>query len=70
MPGPYADQKHQFHDEYGKRQMTVITIYLPTGEYGAYRDDEDDGHIRGFGISRLEAIADLKEWIEDNEAGE
>ena len=66
MPGPYQDQKHYFRDDNDNRTV-VITTWLPTGEYGAYRDDEDDGCIRGFGTSRLEAIADLREWIEDNE---
>lgn len=48
---------HYFND------ATVITGLLPTGEFGAYRDDEDEGHIRGFGHSRLAAIADLNEAI-------
>ena len=63
MPGPYKDQTHYFRDDNDNRTV-VITTWLPTGEYGAYRDDEDDGCIRGFGTSRLEAIADLREWTQ------
>jgi len=40
----------------------VITGLLPTGEFGAYRE-QDDGLIRGHGHSRLAAIADLNEQI-------
>ena len=65
MSSTYADRKHYFRDE--NSQTTVITTWLPTGEFGAYRDDEDDGHVRGFGATRLEAIADLQEWIEDQQ---
>jgi len=41
--------------------QTVITGLLPTGEYGAYVDELDDGMIRGHGHSRWAAIADLAE---------
>jgi hypothetical protein len=44
----------------------VVTTLLPNGEYGAYREDEDEGRYRGFGPSRLAAMADLQAWIEDN----
>jgi hypothetical protein len=37
----------------------VITGLLPSGEYGAYRDNENEGRIRGYGHTRLAAIADL-----------
>ena len=60
MAGPYEDQKHFFRDENDTRTV-VITTWLPTGEFGAYRDDEDEGHVRGFGSTRLEAIVDLRE---------
>lgn len=43
---------------------TVITGLLPTGEFGAYRDEIDEGHVRGHGHTRLAAIADLAEAIE------
>jgi hypothetical protein len=57
-----TERKHYFRDENDTRTV-IITIGLPTGEYGAYRDDEDDGRVRGFGHTRLAAIADLKEQI-------
>jgi hypothetical protein len=41
----------------------VITGLCPNGEYGAYRDDEDEGRVRGYGHTRLAAIADLVERI-------
>jgi len=44
-------------------QCVVITGLLPNGEYGATREDEDEGRIRGFGHSRFSAIADLVEMI-------
>lgn len=47
----------------------VVTGTLPTGEFGAYRE-QDDGWVRGFGDSRLAAIADLNESLETNEAAE
>lgn len=50
-------RKHYF------TESTVITGMLPSGEYGAYREDEDEGRVRGFGHSRFAAIADLVEWI-------
>jgi hypothetical protein len=49
---------------------TVITGLLPNGEYGAYREDEDEGRIRGYGHSRLAAIADLVEAISNTEEEE
>ena len=51
--------------------VTVITGLLPTGEYGAYRE-QDDGLVRGHGHSRFAAIADLVETIAktDSEADE
>lgn len=41
----------------------VITGLLPTGQYGAYRENEDEGRVRGYGHSRWAAIADLNEAI-------
>jgi len=53
---------------------TVITGLCPNGQYGATREDEDEGHIRGYGHSRFAAIADLVEAIsrteEEEEANE
>jgi hypothetical protein len=39
----------------------VVTVLLPTGEYGAYAADTDDGRIIGHGHTRLAAIADMVE---------
>lgn len=52
-------RKHYFpaNDE------TVVTGLCPNGEYGAYREDEDEGRIRGYGHSRLSAIADLNSAV-------
>lgn len=49
------EQRRTHHFTEGK----VITGLLPNGEFGAYRPDEDEGRIRGYGHSRLAAIADL-----------
>jgi hypothetical protein len=51
-------QKHRTHH---LPQHRIITGLLPTGEYGAYDDDRDDGRVRGFGHTRAAAIADLLE---------
>ena len=56
-------RKHHFYDEVGE-YTCVITVMLPTGEYGAYRDSEDEGEIHGFGCTRIGAIADLNVWLE------
>jgi hypothetical protein len=42
----------------------VVTGLLPSGEYGAYRESEDEGRVRGYGHSRLAAIADMVEQLE------
>ena len=59
------NRKHFFRDEHDNRTV-VITSLLPSGEYGAYREDEDEGRYRGFGHSRMAAIVDLQKWIEEN----
>ena len=48
----------------------VITGLCPNGEFGAYREDEDEGRIRGYGHTRLAAIADLVEAISNTEEEE
>ena len=48
----------------------VVTGLLPNGEYGATRLDEDEGLIRGYGHTRLAAIADLVEAISNTEEDE
>ena len=42
---------------------TVIATKLPNGDWGVYRDDEDEGRYRGFGKTILEAIADMVEQL-------
>jgi hypothetical protein len=56
-------RKHYFPEN----DITVITGLLPTGEFGAYRDELDDGLIRGHGHTRLAAIADLVEMVGEQE---
>jgi hypothetical protein len=48
----------------------VITGLCPNGEFGAYREDEDEGRVRGYGHTRLAAIADLVEAISNGEEEE
>lgn len=55
------DQRRRHY--FPENSCTVITGLCPNGEYGAYRLDEDEGLIRGYGHSRLAAIADLVEAI-------
>ena len=45
----------------------VITGLCPNGEYGAYLERED-GRVRGYGPTRLSAIADLNEALEREDA--
>jgi hypothetical protein len=52
-------RKHYFP----ANSCTVITGLCPNGEFGAYREDEDEGRVRGYGHSRLAAIADLVEVV-------
>lgn len=60
------EQRRTHHFTEGK----VITGLLPNGEFGAYREDEDEGRVRGYGHTRLAAIADLVEAISDTEEEE
>lgn len=41
----------------------VVTGLCPNGEFGAYLERED-GRVRGYGHTRLAAIADLVEALE------
>lgn len=59
-------RKHFFPDN----DCTVITGLLPNGEFGAYREDEDGGRVRGYGHTRLAAIADLVDAISHTEEDE
>lgn len=56
-------------DYFPANDWTVITGLCPNGQFGAYRD-QDDGHVRGYGHSRLAAIADLVEAISNTEEDE
>lgn len=62
-------RKHYFPDS-GEFGVTVITGICPNGEYGATREDEGEGLIRGYGHTRLAAIADLVEAISNTEEEE
>jgi hypothetical protein len=48
----------------------VITGLCPNGQYGAYRESEDEGRVRGYGHTRLAAIADLSDAISNTEEEE
>lgn len=60
------EQRRTHHFTEGK----VITGLLPNGEFGAYREDEDEGRVRGYGHTRLAAIADLVWAISNTEEEE
>jgi hypothetical protein len=46
-----------------QNDLHVVVTLLPNGEYGAYREEIDEGRYRGFGRTPLEAIADLVEMV-------
>lgn len=46
----------------------VITGICPNGEFGAYRESEDEGRVRGYGHTRMAAIADMVEQLDLEEA--
>jgi len=58
-----------------KHYFPVNDCYVTTGwvpqvaQYGAYRE-QDDGEVRGYGATRLEAIADLVWAISNGEEEE
>jgi len=56
-------KRHFFHN--GDYDRIVISEMLPTGEWVAFLDDNEEK--QGFGSTRLEAIADLNEQIEDEQ---
>jgi hypothetical protein len=43
--------------------LHVTTGLLPNGEYDAFRQEIDEGRVRGYGHTRLDAIADLVERV-------
>ena len=57
-------KRHFFHNDDDDR-MVVISEMLPTGEWVAFLDENEEK--QGFGSTRLEAIADLNEQIEDEQ---
>ena len=56
------DQRRRHY--FPENDCYVITGLCPTGEFGAYREDEDEGRVRGYGHTRLAAIADMVEQLE------
>ena len=52
-------RQHYFDD----LDDVVITGLCPNGEYGAYRESQDEGRIRGYGATRIGAIADMVEML-------
>ena len=57
-------RSHYFRDEADNR-TTVVTVMLKTGQYKAYVQSgiDEDVDVRGYGHSRLAAIADLNDNI-------
>ena len=62
------EQRRKTH--FPANDCTVITGLCANGEYGAYRENEDEGRVRGYGHTRLAAIADLVEAIGNTEEEE
>lgn len=54
-------EQHRRH-YFPENDEAVITGLCPNGEYGAYLERED-GRVRGYGPTRLSAIADLNEVL-------
>jgi hypothetical protein len=60
-------RNHYFRDEQDNRTV-IITVLLPTGEYRAELEDQNDIRSlgpRGYGHTRLAAIADLNEILKE-----
>ena len=58
-------RKRHFFRNGDDDRMVVISEMLPTGEWVAFLDENEEK--QGFGSTRLEAIADLNEQIEDEQ---
>ena len=43
---------------------TVVSWLCPSGQFGAYLEGENE-HLRGYGATRLSAIADLNRLLEE-----
>lgn len=46
----------------------VVTGMCPKGEFGAHLVDDENSHVRGYGHTRLAAIADLNDALDRAEA--
>jgi hypothetical protein len=58
------NRRHHYFDDCDD---VVITVLLPTGEYGATRENADEGRIRGHGTTRIGAIADMIEELKGDD---
>lgn len=58
-------RKHFFRDA-----GTVVTGICPNGQFGAYSEDESERGLRGYGHTRLAAIANLAAQAFKGEAEE
>jgi hypothetical protein len=61
------DQRRRHY--FPENDCHVITGLCPNGQFGAYLERED-GRVRGYGPTRLSAIADLSEAISNTEEDE
>jgi hypothetical protein len=64
----YTDKTHFFRDENDTR-LAVLTTMLPNGAYAAYVLDNTncDDHRYGEGATRMEAIVDLRNQLEEDQ---
>jgi hypothetical protein len=59
-----AMRKHFFRDEQDNRTV-VVTVMMREGRYKSYvlEGENEDLDVRGYGDTRMEAIADLNDKI-------
>jgi hypothetical protein len=64
----YTDKTYFFRDDQDNR-LVVVTSLLPNGDYEAIVLDNNncDDHRSGIGATRMEAIVDLREQLEENQ---
>ena len=60
-------RKHFFRDEQDNRTVVITYPAAHRRIWRLSRETKTRAAYRGFGHSRLAAIADLQQWIEDNE---
>ena len=63
----YTDKTHFFRDEQDNR-MVVVTSMCPDGSYDATAIEgipDRCADLYGYGATRMEAIVDLREALED-----